>query len=478
MNYRLILQFLGSLLQFEGAFLLLPFLVGLYYHESQAKYLLIIAAAAASIGTLMRIIKPKSKKLHPKEGFIVTALTWLLMSLTGAMPFFISGEIPNFTDAVFETASGFTTTGASILTDIEGMAKCMLFWRSFTHWIGGMGVLVFMLIFLKSTADEMNLMKAESPGPSVDKLVPRVRTTAFILYAMYTGITIVSIVSLYLAGMPFFDSVCISFGSAGTGGFGVRSDSCASYSALCQVIITISIIMFGCNFKIYYLIISKKFKELLKCEEVIWYLIIFGLAVAVVCLNIVNEVSSIGEGVRTSAFQVASIMTTTGYATVDFNNWNTLARAVMVLIMFIGACAGSTGGGIKVSRWMLYFKQIKREISKYTHPRSVTKIRLDGNVVDEDTIRGANVFLMAYACVFITSFMIICLENRDLVTTFTSVAATINNIGPGLGDVGPTGGFSTFSILSKWVFIFDMIAGRLELFPVLIMFAPSTWKKK
>ena len=465
MNYRLILQFLGSLLQFEGAFLLLPFLVGLYYHESQAKYLLIIAAAAASIGTLMRIIKPKSKKLHPKEGFIVTALSWLLMSLTGAMPFFISGEIPNFTDAVFETASGFTTTGASILTDIEGMAKCMLFWRSFTHWIGGMGVLVFMLIFLKSTADEMNLMKAESPGPSVDKLVPRVRTTAFILYAMYTGITIVSIVSLYLAGMPFFDSVCISFGSAGTGGFGVRSDSCASYSALCQVIITISII-------------SKKFKDILKCEEVIWYLIIFGLAVAVVCLNIVNEVSSIGEGVRTSAFQVASIMTTTGYATVDFNNWNTLARAVMVLIMFIGACAGSTGGGIKVSRWMLYFKQIKREISKYTHPRSVTKIRLDGNVVDEDTIRGANVFLMAYACVFITSFMIICLENRDLVTTFTSVAATINNIGPGLGDVGPTGGFSTFSILSKWVFIFDMIAGRLELFPVLIMFAPSTWKKK
>ena len=251
----------------------------------------------------------------------------------------------------------------------------MLFWRSFTHWIGGMGVLVFMLIFLKSSADEMNLMKAESPGPSVDKLVPRVRTTAFILYAMYTGITVVSIISLYLAGMPFFDSVCISFGSAGTGGFGVRSDSCASYSALCQVIITISIILFGCNFKIYYLIISKKFKELLKCEEVIWYLIIFGLAVTVVCLNIVDQVGSVGEGVRTSAFQVASIMTTTGYATVDFDKWNTLARAVMVLVMFIGACAGSTGGGIKVSRWVLYFKQIKREYpSIHIRVRSIRSV--------------------------------------------------------------------------------------------------------
>ena len=478
MNYRLILQFLGSLLQFEGAFLLLPFLVGLYYHESQAKYLLIIAAAAAAIGTLMRIIKPKSKKLHPKEGFIVTALSWLLMSLTGAMPFFISGEIPSFTDAVFETASGFTTTGASILTDIEGMARCMLFWRSFTHWIGGMGVLVFMLIFLKSTADEMNLMKAESPGPSVDKLVPRVRTTAFILYAMYTGITIASIISLYLAGMPFFDSVCISFGSAGTGGFGVRSDSCASYSALCQVIITISIIMFGCNFKVYYLIISKKFKELLKCEEVIWYLAIYAIAVIVICFNIMSDFGSVGESVRASAFQVASIMTTTGYATVDFDKWNTLSRAILVFVMFVGACAGSTGGGIKVSRWVLYLKQIKREISKYTHPRSVTKIRLDGNVVDEDTIRIANVYLMAYAAVFIISFLVICTENKDLVTTFTSVAATINNIGPGLGEIGPTGGFSQFTILSKWTFIFDMIAGILELFPVLIMFAPSTWKKK
>lgn len=478
MNYLLIIKFIGAMLQFEGLFMLIPFTVGLIYHETQAKYLLLMAAVAFVIGSLLRLIQPKSKKFYSKEGFVVTAFSWIVMSVMGAMPFWISGEINSFTDAVFETASGFTTTGASILVDIEEMCKCMLFWRSFTHWIGGMGVLVFMLIFLKSSADEMNLMRAESPGPSVDKLVPKVRTTAFILYAIYTGITAISIIAFIAAGMPVFDSFCIGFGAAGTGGFGVKADSCASYSPLCQVLITISMFLFGVNFKIYFLIIIKKFKEILKCEEVLWYTIIYIVASTLVAVNIFTEIGAVGESVRASCFQVASIMTTTGFATHDFNLWSSLPKAILVLIMFTGACAGSTGGGIKVSRWILYLKQIKREVAKYTHPRSVKKIRLDGEVVDENTIRSANVYLMAYAAVFIVSMLVICIDGYDLITCFTSVAATLNNIGPGLEVVGPIGNYAGYSILSKWVFVFDMIAGRLELFPVLIMFAPQTWKRK
>ncbi len=478
MNYLLIIKFLGALFQFEGLFMMMPVFVGLYFHESSVKYLIITAAAALIIGTLLRCINPGSNKLRSREGFVVTALSWLVMSITGAMPFWLSGEIGSFTNAVFETASGFTTTGASILTDIEAMSKCLLFWRSFTHWIGGMGVLVFMMIFLKSSADEMNLMKAESPGPSVDKLVPKVRTTAFILYAIYFTITIISILAFYLGGMPLFDSFCIGFGAAGTGGFGIRADSCAGYSPLCQVLITISMFLFGVNFKIYFLIVFKKFKEILKCEEVFWYTVIYLVAAGIVTINIVKDLGTVGESVRASFFQTASIMTTTGYATVDFDKWNSMSKAVLVLVMFIGACAGSTGGGMKVSRWIIYIKQIKRELSKYIHPRSVKTIRLDSDAVNDDTIRGANVYMMAYAMVFIVSLLIVCIDGFDLITNFTSVAATLNNIGPGLGVVGPTGNFSGFSILSKWTFIFDMIAGRLELFPVLIMFAPSTWRKK
>ena len=478
MNYLLIIKFLGTLFQFEGLFMLMPILVGIYFGEESTKYLMITAASAAVIGTMLRCIKPRLKRLRPKEGFVVTALSWVIMSVTGAMPFWLSGEIESFTDAVFETASGFTTTGASILIDIEAMSKCLLFWRSFTHWIGGMGVLVFMMIFLKSSADEMNLMKAESPGPSVDKLVPKVRTTAFILYAIYSTLTAISIISFNLAGMPMFDSCCIGFGAAGTGGFGVRADSCASYSPLCQVLITISMFLFGVNFKIYFLIIFKKFKEILKCEEVLCYTVIYLIASGIVVLNIVKDIGNLGESVRASFFQTASIMTTTGFATMDFDKWNSMSKAVLVLIMFIGACAGSTGGGMKVSRWILYLKQIKREVSKYIHPRSVKTIRLDGDAINDDTIRGTNVYMMAYASIFIVSLLIVCIDGFDLITNFTSVAATLNNIGPGLGVVGPTGNFAGFSILSKWTFIFDMIAGRLEIFPVLILFAPTTWRKK
>ena len=346
------------------------------------------------------------------------------------------------------------------------------------HWIGGMGVLVFILIFMKSTADEMNIMKAESPGPSVDKLVPKVKTTAFILYAIYTALTVLTIIALIIAGMPVFDSFCIGFGNAGTGGFGVRADSCASYSPMCQRIIIVSILLFGANFKFYFLIIIKKFRDLLKCEEVFWYLIIYVAAVALVLIGILKDYSEFEPALRTAAFQVASVMTTTGYATTDFNLWTNMPRAVMVLVMFTGACAGSTGGGMKVSRILLYFKQIKREISKNIHPRSVTKIRLDGEVVDDDILRATNVYLMAFFFVYIFSFLLMCTNGFDLETSFTAVVATLSNIGPGLGLIGPCGGFSGFNTVSKWTAIFDMIAGRLELFPVLIMLAPSTWRKK
>ena len=353
-----------------------------------------------------------------------------------------------------------------------------------------MGILVFMIIFIPSSADEMNIMRAESPGPSVEKMVPKVRETALILYSIYFVMTVVLIIALVIAGMPLFDSICLSFGTAGTGGFGIHSDSIAGYSHACQNIITIGMVMFGVNFNLYFLIVMRKFKDIRHSEEVISYLVIYLAASILVTIGtfggIVTKLgwegaesfSRLPEAIHHSTFQVASVMTTTGYATTDFNLWAGMPKAVLVFIMFIGACAGSTGGGIKVSRWILYNKQIAHEIERLIHPNAVTKVRLDGKVVDDKTIRTANVYLMAFVFLFVLSLFIISFDGYDLVTTFTSVAATINNIGPGLGVVGPLGGFSEFSNLSKWVFIFDMIAGRLELFPILIIFSPYTWRRK
>ena len=476
MNNRIILKMLGKLIQLEGILLILPTMLGLYFSEKSFIYLAVTAGGSIILGSLIRLIPTKNSRIRAKEGFVITALAWLVFSAIGAIPFCISGYIPSFTDAMFETSSGFTTTGASILPNVEILPRCLLFWRSFTHWIGGMGILVFMLIFVQSSADEMNIMKAESPGPSVEKMVPKVRETALTLYAIYTTMTIILIIALIIAGMPAFDSACISFGTAGTGGFGVKADSIASYNSTCQTIITIGMVMFGINFNAYFLILIRKFKCLFKLEEVIVYLSIFFIASIIVTLGTVGE--SFGGSFHHASFQVASIMTTTGFATVDFNLWTTMPKGILVLVMFIGACAGSTGGGLKVSRVILYFKQVVREIQSYIHPSSVRNIRLDGKSVNRDTLRTTNVFLMAYIFIFVTSFFIISFDGFDLTTTFTSVAATINNIGPGLELVGPTGHYADYSILSKWVLIFDMIAGRLELFPVLIMFSISTWRKK
>ena len=478
MNCAMILYILGALLGLEGLLMLLPCLVGVIYGESTTAYLFVSAIICFISGLLLRIRKPKKTALRAKDGFVLTALAWIIISILGALPFVLSGEIPDFTDAVFEVVSGFTTTGSSILTQVESLSKCMLFWRSFTHWIGGMGVLVFLLAVLPSSADEMYIMKAESPGPSVDKLVPKVRQTAFILYAIYFIMTIITIIALILFNMPAFDAVCIALGAAGTGGFGILSDSCASYSPTCQIIITVAMFAFGVNFKFYYLIIIREFKEAIRQEEVAIYGIIYVIDVAIISITTLAEFNSASETVRHAAFQVASIMTTTGYATCDFNLWRSLPKGLLVTIMFIGACAGSTGGGMKVSRIILYFKQINRMVSEYIHPRSIKKIMLDGRPVDEAVLRSANLYLLAYMFIFVISVFIISVDDLDLITTFTSVAATINNIGPGLEIVGPCGNYSTLSILSKWTLIFDMLAGRLEIVPMLMLFSPIVWRRR
>lgn len=488
MNHRIVINNIGKLIRLEGMLLILPTLIGLFLQEKEFLALAVTAGSSIIVGTLLSSIKPKNTRIRAKEGFVITALVWLIFSIIGAIPFYATGNIKSFTDAIFETASGFTTTGASILRDVEALPKCLLFWRSFTHWIGGMGILVFMMAFASSSADEMNIMRAESPGPSVEKMVPKVKETAIILYAIYTVMTIILIIALIMAGMPVFDSVCHAFGTAGTGGFGIKGDSIASYNKVCQGIITVGMMMFGVNFNLYYLIIMKKFKDILHSEEAFTYIIIYFVASILVSIGTVNGFMhsgtyyagfhTVGEAVHHSFFQVASVMTTTGFATMDFNLWATMPKAIMVLVMFIGACAGSTGGGIKVSRIIIYFKEVVRELQSYIHPSSVKSIRLDGKVVSKDTIRTTNVFLMAYIFIFVGSLVIVCFDGFDLVTSFTAVTATINNIGPGLGIVGPTGNFADFSILAKWVFIFDMIAGRLEIFPVLIMLSIKTWRRK
>ena len=478
MNYSVIFYVIGLLLQFTAGFMMIPELVGNIYHEKNAAYFLVVAAASLLIGTLLRLKKPKDKKMHAKEGMIIVALGWLVLSLVGAFPFFLSGEIKSYTDAVFETASGFTTTGASILKNVEAMSHCMLFWRSFTHWLGGMGVLVFILAITPSGADSMYLMKAESPGPSVDKLVPRVRTTAFYLYAIYFAMTAVEVIILICGSMSVFDAFCISFGTAGTGGFSTRASGIADYNVFCQTVITVFMMLFGMNFKLYFLLVCRKFKDAFKIEEIRWYLGIYFGAVAIIVLSIINDVGSFGKSLSHASFQAASIMTTTGFATTDFNLWETLPQAILVMLMFIGACAGSTGGGFKVSRIMIYFKEVKNEVSYLIHPRSVKRVTMDGKAVPDTTLRTANAFIAAYFLIFATSFLIVCVDGFDFTSSFTSIAATINNIGPGLGTVGPYGGYSAFSIPSKWVFVFDMIAGRLEIFPMLILFTPSTWRRK
>ena len=479
MNYSIVLYILGCVLKFESAFLVLPALVGLIYREHASVSYLAVAVLCLILGVLLTHKKPRSTNLYTREGFVAVALSWIIMSIFGAIPFVLTGDIPFYVDALFETISGFTTTGSSILTDVESISKASLFWRSFSHWIGGMGVFVFIMAILPMMGGStMTLMKAESPGPSVSKLVPHVKDTAKILYGIYIAITICEATILRALGMPLFDSLTTTFGTVGTGGFGIRNDSIAGYSPAIQITITVFMILSGINYTAYFYILTGKIKELFKIEEVRWYLaIIFG-SVAVITWNVRSLYPTFSETLRHAFFQVGSIITTTGYATTDFDLWPALSKTLLVTLMFIGACAGSTSGGIKVSRILILLKTIRKELSLIIHPRQVKKIRMDGHPVDHETLRSANVFLVVYFVLLLTSMLLISVDEFDFSTNFTSVVTVLNNIGPGLNLVGPTQNFSIFSPFSKFVLMFDMLAGRLELFPMMILLMPSTWKRK
>ena len=479
MNYRIIAKILGWVFSLQGIFMLPPCLVGILYKEYfDAAVYLVISLACSLVGYLLRRIKTKSTTFYAKEGFVAVALSWILLSMTGAIPFVLNGDIPSYTDALFEIISGYTTTGSSILTNVEGLSHSNLFFRSFSHWIGGMGVLVFILAILPMTGGStMNLLKAESPGPSVSKLVPKMQQTAFILYAIYFVMTLIEIVLLLLGGMPLFDSLCHAFGTAGTGGFGIKNDSIAGYSPYLQIVITVFMFLFGVNFTFYYYILIRKIRDAFKMEEVRWYFGIYWLVVGLLMVNLISNGYAAGESLLHVTFQVASIMTTTGYATTDFNLWPEFSRGLMVCLMFIGACAGSTGGGLKVSRIMLWLKQVRKELTQQIHPRRVHVIKMDGKEVPHTQTHSCNVLLMTYIIIFIVSFLLISLDGFDTTTNFTAIAATLNNIGPGLNMVGATGNFSAFSDFSKYILMFDMLAGRLEVFPMLLLFYPSTWKK-
>lgn len=478
MNLSIIIYIIGHVLRIEGLFLFLPCLTALIYREKSGFAFLITAILCIALGRLATFRKPKNTVFYGKEGFVTVSMCWIILSIFGSLPFLINGEIPSVPDALFETISGFTTTGSTILTDIESLSRCTLLWRSFTHWIGGMGVLVFVLAVLPIAGggSQMYLMRAESPGPSVNKLVPRVKNTAMLLYGIYIVITLVQIVLLLIGGMPLFDALTSAFGTAGTGGFGIRNDSFAGYSTFCQGVTTIFMILFGINFNIYYLLLCRKHRQAFQSDELRTYLGIILISTVLIAFNIRHLFPGL-KALHHAAFQVASIITTTGFATEDFNTWPELSRMILVCLMFFGACAGSTGGGIKISRVLILVKSIKKELFSIVHPRSVKKIRVDGQVIEHDVIRSVNVYMAAYLVIIMVSVLLVSLENLDTTTTVTSVITTLNNIGPGLEIVGPTGNFSSFSALSKFVFMFDMLAGRLEIFPLLILFLPDTWKK-
>lgn len=477
MNKSIILHIIGWILTVEAAFMFLPLIVAVIYKEQSGVAFLITIGICLLIGLPLAIRKPKNKTFFAKEGFVSVALGWIILSIMGALPFYISGEIPSFVDALFEIISGFTTTGSSILSDVEALSYSMLFWRSFTHWIGGMGILVFILAILPMTGGErIHILRAESPGPSIEKLVPKMKSTAILLYTIYFGMTIMQILLLLIGKMPLFDALTITFGTAGTGGFAISNTSLANYSTYIQNIVTIFMLLFGINFNIYYLLLFRKFKVAFKSEELRSYLFIVVSAIVLISFNL-GGIKNFFGSIQAAAFQVASVITTTGYATLDYNTWPTFSKSILVLIMFIGACAGSTSGGIKVSRIVILFKTLKKELSYLIHKRSIKILKFDGNRIEHEIVRSINVFVISYIFIFSISILLVSLDNFDFTTSFTAVAATLNNVGPGLDVVGPAGNFGSFSNLSKFVMMFDMLAGRLEIFPLLLLFSPSTWKK-
>ena len=477
MNFGFITYIIGWILNFQGLFLLVPCIISMIYNEKSGFAFIISSIISFAVGFLFTRKKPKNRSFYAKEGFISVALGWIALSVSGALPFIISGEIPNIFNALFESISGYTTTGATILSDVESLSKCLLFWRSFTHWIGGMGVLVFVLCILPlADGNNMHLMRAESPGPSVGKLVPKVKSTAMILYGIYTVLTIIECILLLFGKMSLFDAVTTSLATAGTGGFGIKNNSMADYSMYIQNVVAIFMFIFGVNFNIYFLFLIRKPKEVLQSEELRTYLGIVLISTLIIGINISGSLSSIWVGIQQAFFQVSSIITTTGFSTVDFNTWPEVSKFILVGLMFIGGCAGSTCGGIKISRIIIAWKNLKNEISSFVHPKRVQIIRLEGRKVGSDVVKSVNAYLVLYLILFVVSVFLISIENGSFETNFTAIAATLNNIGPGLDGVGPMENFGAFNPLSKCVFMFSMLAGRLELIPMIILFSPWVWK--
>ena len=480
MNRKMTTYILGRMLGVEAVVLLIPALVSVIYREDGWKAFLFTSAILTFLYLIFGRRKPKDSTIYGKDGFVIIACAWILWSVFGAIPFWISGAIPSYVDAFFETVSGFTTTGSTILTNIEAMPYGMNFWRSFTHWIGGMGVLVFVMVVVSlEDKNSMHLMRAEVPGPETDKIVPKARDTAKILYGMYLVLTVAEVIFLLAGGMPLYDSIIHSFSTAGTGGFSSWNQSIAHYdSVYIESVITIFMVLFGINFNMYYLILLKKVKAVLKNEEVRAYLGVIVGATALITVNIVSQYGSVFKAFRYAAFQVASVITTTGFVTADFNLWPEFSKTVLLLLMIVGACAGSTGGGMKVSRILILLKSIKREIKRLLHPKSVNIVKVNHKKVKEETLQGVYVYLIAYIAIFIVSVLIVSLNNFDFITTFSGVLTTMNNVGPGLAGVGPVENFAAFSDLSKIVFTLDMLIGRLEIFPFLMLLSPDMWRRK
>ena len=479
MNNKMVFRAIGKLLLAEALLMLLPLAVSIYYKEKLEYVFLITIGLLSATGLLMSAPKIENRRVFAREGFVIVSLSWILMSLFGALPFYISGAIPSFVDALFETVSGFTTTGATILTNIEILPRSLLFWRAFTHWIGGMGVIVFVLAFLsQKDMQSMHIMRAEVPGPSVGKLVSKATVTARILYIMYSVFTIAQIIALLCCKMPLFDSVTTAFATAGTGGFSIKNASIAAYNSLSiEIVCGVFMLLFGINFNLFYLILVKQFKRAFKSEELWAYLGIVAVTIGIITINIMPLVGSLGSSLRQAGFQVVSVITTTGFVTADFNQWPILSQVLIIALMFIGASAGSTGGGLKVGRVIILYKSAIRELRRAINPKRVKSIHLDGSALDKETVSATGMYFVVYIMIIAVSVLLVSLNNLDLITTFTSVVTCINNVGPGLSLVGPVENFSDLSILTKLVLTTDMLVGRLEVLPMIILFIPSTWKK-
>lgn len=484
MNYKMMGRFIAQILALEIVFMLPALLISVGYGEKLAveAFFYAMAIMAAIAGVLLLFTRGSTKGFYAREGLVCVGSSWIVLSLVGCLPFYFSGAIPNYVDALFEIVSGFTTTGASILSDVESLPKGMLYWRSFTHWLGGMGVLVFLLAVVpkndKSMGFTMHLMRAESPGPDVGKLVPRMKKTATILYLLYIGLTVINILFLLAGRMHWLEALCTAFGTAGTGGFGVRNDSVASFSPYIQNVTTVFMFLFGVNFSCYYLLLLRQVRNVLKDEELRLYIGLAFVSVVLIIFDIRDLYGSLGETIRHAAFQVSSIMTTTGYGTTDFDLWPSFSKTVLLGLMVVGACAGSTGGGFKCGRILLVVKSLRRSIQKMLSPRKIQVVRSNGKPVSEDVLHNTNAYLAAYVMILLISFLLVSVDGQSIETNLSAVLACFNNIGPGMDAVGPTCNYALYSGFSKLVLTFDMLAGRLEIFPILVLLSGSTWKRR